>query len=68
MTADLRTPKEKEREATHKLICKMYRELCNLFPDAKPSRIFDAVGNEVGYSSIGVRRVIVANGLYKAKK
>lgn len=68
MTNDLRTPREKERTLKHKQICSLFQSLRRTHPDATASRLFDAVATEVGYTTVGVRKVIIANGLYKSRR
>lgn len=64
---DLRTPVEKAREVKHRQICTMYLDLSNKQPDAAPHRIFGAIAKAVGMTLQGVKRVLVANGLYVTK-
>lgn len=64
---DLRTQAEKAREVKHRQICAMYLDLSNKQPDAAPHRIFNAIAKAVGMTLPGVKRVLVANGLYEIK-
>lgn len=68
MTNDIRTPREKERELKHQRICTLYQTLRRAYPNAAPSRLFEAVAGEVGYTTFGVSQVLVRKGLYQRRK
>ena len=68
MEVDLRTPKEKERDQKHEQIVQMYLSLSNEQPGAAPHRIFLAIANKYGMTSMGVRRIVERAGLYQSKR
>lgn len=67
MTKDLRTATEKERDARHKVVCNKFKKLADANPDVAPSRIFDAIGHEIGMTLQAVRNICISNGLYTPK-
>jgi hypothetical protein len=68
MEMDLRTPKEKERDVKHERICQMYLSLSNEQPEAAPHRIFLAIANQNGMTTMGVRRIVERAGLYQGRR
>ncbi len=66
-TIDLRTPREKAIEERRKAICEAYLKLKNQHPDCKPNRIMDAVARQFDMSIPGIKRVLIAKGLYETR-
>lgn len=64
---DLRTPIEKEREAQHSEVCKMYAELLEKFPKASPNRLFTVIATRTNRSVPGVRNILIQNNLYQPR-
>lgn len=64
---DIRTASQKEKDARHKRVCDMYLDLLGKFPEATPSRLFAVIANETSMSHVGVRNIIIENGLYQVK-
>lgn len=63
-----KTNREKEREATHSKICKMYTETKEKHPELAPSRIFLSIATSIGWTLQGVRKVLIQNNLYKGEE
>lgn len=64
---DLRTPIEKEREAQHSEVCKMYTELLEKFPKASPNRLFTVIATRTNRSVPGVRNILIQHQLYQPR-
>jgi hypothetical protein len=64
---DLRTPIEKEREAQHSEICKMYAELLEKCPKASPNRLFTVIASRTNRSVPGVRGILIQHMLYQPR-
>lgn len=64
---DLRTPIEKEREAQHSEVCKMYAELLEKFPKASPNRLFTVIATRTNRSVPGVRNILIQHQLYQPR-
>jgi len=67
MEVDLRTPLERARDEKHEQIRSAYLSLRNSKPDVAPNRIFCAVAERFGMTSMGVRRICERAGLYQSK-
>lgn len=67
MEIDLRTPLERARDEKHEQIRSSYLALRNQQPAAAPSRIFGAIAEKYGMTSMGVRRICERAGLYQPK-
>ena len=64
---DLRTPIEREREAQHSEVCKMYAELIEKFPKASPNRLFTVIATKTNRSVPGVRNILIQYQLYQPR-
>lgn len=62
---DIRTPFERARDEKHARICNDYRELTAKMPSSKPYRLMRALGEAHGMTTMGIREVLVRNGLFK---
>lgn len=58
------TPTEIEREKKHDSICREFSNLRNIHPDVSAYRLFAAIGERVGMTSMGVMRVLQRHKLY----
>ena len=65
---DLRTEKEKQRDMMHEKVRQMYLSLSCENPEASANRVFSAVANRFGLTSMGVRRIVERAGLYQSKR
>jgi hypothetical protein len=68
MEVDLRTPKEKERDERHKQISQMFLTLSNEQPSVAPHRIFVAIADKFGMTTMGVRGIVERAGLYQSRR
>lgn len=66
-TIDLRTPREKATAERHKAICEAYIKMTRQHPNCKPNRILGAVAEQFNMSITGIKRVLIAKGLYATK-
>lgn len=64
---DLRTPIEKERDAQHSEICKMYAELLEKYPKASPNRLFTVIATRTNRSVTGVRGILIQCSVYQPR-
>ena len=65
---ELRTKQEIQRDKLHETICGQYNEFLQLMPNATPTRLFTASAQLHGMTSMGVRKIIIRNGLYSPAK
>lgn len=57
-------PSREEIKQKHRKICEEYSALKEANPNAAPYRIFDTLADRYGMTVPGIRRVIIAGGLY----
>ncbi len=62
------TPQEKDRHRRTQRVCAKFRQLRLDYPGARPSRLMRAVAFEEGLSLMGVRYILIRNGIYKPLK
>lgn len=65
---EFRTKQEIQRNKLHEEICTQYNEFRSLMPNAAPTRIFTVIAQQHGMTSMGVRNIIIRNGLYQPAK
>ena len=61
------TQAEKTREKKHAEIVNVFLRLKNEYPDQPNNRVFKAMEEKVGYSSMGIRQVLIDRGIIQAK-
>ena len=64
---NLKTPIERERDEIHVQICNMYLELTKEYPNVKSYRLMTAIASQFNRTVPGIRRILIANGLYDKK-
>lgn len=62
---DLRTPYQKVKDQKHQAICARFRELTNLEPQARPTRVMEIIAGEFASTAPGIRNILIRNGAYK---
>lgn len=61
------TQAEKTREKKHAEIVNLYLKLKNEYPDQPDNRVYKAMEEKVGYSSMGIRQVLINRGIIHQK-
>ena len=62
------TAKEKEKEQKHTQICADFAQCSAEYPDVKVTKIIRTVANKYDMTIPGVRRILIAKGVYKVNK
>ena len=61
------TQAEKTREKKHAEIVNVFLELKNKYPDQSIARVCKLMEGKVGYTSMGIRQVLISRGIIQAK-
>ena len=61
------TQAEKTREKKHAEIVNLYLELKNEYPDQSIARVCKLMEGKVGYTSMGIRQVLINRGIIHQK-
>lgn len=64
----LKTPHERRKEERNRNICSDYSAWAASNPEAKPNRVFMALGEKYGMTIMGIKKIVRDNGLLKSVK
>lgn len=67
-TIDLRTEKERARDAKHRAIINDYLAIANQQPSFSPTRIMEHVAERYGMTSMGIRKILEKNNILSNNK
>lgn len=59
----LKTPYERRKEERNRNICSDFSAWAASNPEAKPNRVFMALGEKYGMSIMGIKKIVKQNGL-----
>lgn len=63
MIDDIRTEREKFLAERRDKVVELYKETRKKFPDASENRIFQAVADAMGLTTVGVRSICIERGV-----
>lgn len=64
MQIDIRTAKQRKREAIQRKVVASWLELKEANPEAKPFRLVSVIAERVGLTAMGVRGILIRKALY----